>query len=566
MTVQMANRQAYIQIGNLAQMKLGKNITGDKLNRYVFNEDTPHNFGVKVNKIFTSTSRFYPKMFTNATIGSADKNYYTIDTNFYQWDLVGDTDLFIRVTKDVDDISENTAFISNGLIGQGQKEFFIDLDADFLSENEVIMLDNNEYMLVLTSDGMANGLSTRYSCKVQGSMEALGVPVDLLKQDSTVNSVSSELPAYGNPAKPGLGQFGTIIRLRNRVGKYGREFSVDEATIRNAMKANKGDGKLPSTNGMGSATKYQISPSDYVNGAVFAFGAWDKSLKDGKMTPMKSDGLMSFFEMKIEDMILMDREVMCMFGRASTTQTTTNAIGVNSTETQRVVAHGLRQLQKFGHYATHNGQLTVDDLQNYLDGVFMTRVDEKDRSTVFNTGTLGKIFLNQMVNIAAQGYFNSAKGDQFISGAINSTLANPLKFGYQFTQWIGLNGVEVTFSYDMMKDDRYYCRTMYTPNSTYTIDSARLEIFDFGNTNAGAENAIHMSKERYGGGSNCSMIVEDWAERRHWRIGCLHPYQGFLNTSSTDDTTAKYSRTLSGSPVIWDTTRIGVIVYDPMSI
>jgi len=119
------------------------------------------------------------------------------------------------------------------LIGQGQKEFFIDLDADFLSENEVIMLDNNEYMLVLTSDGMANGLSTRYSCKVQGSMEALGVPVDLLKQDSTVNSVSSELPAYGNPAKPGLGQFGTIIRLRNRVGKYGREFSVDEATIRN---------------------------------------------------------------------------------------------------------------------------------------------------------------------------------------------------------------------------------------------------------------------------------------------------------------------------------------------
>ena len=42
----MANKQAYIQIGNLAQMRLGKNITGDKLNRYVFNEDTPHNFGV----------------------------------------------------------------------------------------------------------------------------------------------------------------------------------------------------------------------------------------------------------------------------------------------------------------------------------------------------------------------------------------------------------------------------------------------------------------------------------------------------------------------------------------
>lgn len=563
MTVQIADRQAYLQIGSLKEMRLGKNVTGDKLNRFVFNQDSPHNFGVKVNKIFLSTSRFYPKMFTNATIGSADKNYYKITTNHYQWDLVGDTDMFIRVTKDVDDITENAAFIQDGLIGQGQREFYIELDAEYLSENEVVMLDNNEYMLVITSDGISTGQSTRYSCKIQGSAEALGIPVDLLKQDNTVNSVSSTIPRYGTPAKPGLGRFGTIIRLRNRVGAYGREFTVDEAAMREAMRANKSGGQMPMSAEKGY--KYQISPSDFVNGAVFAFGVWDKSLKDGKMTPMKSDGLMSFLEMKVEDMILQDREVMCTFGRAATLTNVTNAIGVNSSESDSFVAPGLRQLQKYGHYATHNGQLTVDDLQEYLDGVFMTRVDEKDRKTVFNTGTLGKVFLNSMVNIAAQGYFNSAKGDQFISQAQGSTLANPLKFGYQFTEWIGINGVVVTMAYDMMKDDRYYCRTMYTPNSTYTIDSARLEIFDFGNTNAGTDSGA-LSQNSYGGTSNCSMIVEDEVEQRRWRIGCIHPYSGIQSVSPTDDTTATYHRKLSGSPVIWDTTRLGVLVYDPMSV
>ena len=65
--------------------------------------------------------------------------------------------------------------------------------------------------------------------------------------------------------------------------------------------------------------------------------------------------------------------------------------------------------------------IDTDILQEYLHSIYMTRVDEIDRRTVFVSGELGKTFLHTMVNTAAQGFFSSAKGDQFIAPAESST-------------------------------------------------------------------------------------------------------------------------------------------------
>jgi len=556
--------QLYAQIGSFKELTIGKNVTGDKVNRFILGEEDVFQMGIKVNKVFTSKSRFYPRTFTNMTLGLAkDSNYYMIDSNTFSWDLMGDVDLFIRLTKAVGDISENSAFISNGMIGQGQKEFYIDVDSNYLATGSVVMPDNNEFLLLITGDGIPNGNSTRYTAMIQGSDEASGIPVDILAMDSKLRDVSTSMQSYGLPSAPGIGKFGSRIRLRSRVGRYGREFTVDEAAIRAALRAQKAGGnpQLPSSK---NAAKWQFDATDVVNGMNFTFGALDKNLKTGEIKKVPSLGFMSFLEMKVEDLIAQDREIMCIFGKAQTSQIGTQN-GVNPTSSEastRIVAPGIRQLVKTGHYFAHNGQLTTDYLQENMDSVFMTRTNQADRKVTFVTGTLGQTFLHQMVNIAAQGYFVSAKGDQLISQANQKhELDNALKFGFQFTTWIGLNGLVVNFAYDLMKDDPYFCPLMYVPNSAYTVDSARMEIFDFGDTNAASgTGATHAT----GAETNVAMICETEQDRRSWRVGAYHPYSGWKDVFTTDDTSSTYKRYTSGSPVIWDTTRVGAFVYDPV--
>ena len=60
------------------------------------------------------------------------------------------------------------------------------------------------------------------------------------------------------------------------------------------------------------------------------------------------------------------------------------------------------------------------------------------------------------------------------------------------------------------------------------------------------------------------MILRNDMDRKHWRIGALHPYTGWLQRTESDDTTSKYTRKKSGSPVIWDTSKVGAVVYDPL--
>lgn len=563
----LERKMGIVRYGNLQELTLGKNITGDKLNRFLFNADTPTHMGMKVTRIFTSMSRFYPKFFTGATIGSATKNYCMIDSPHYTWDMQGDVDTFIRISKDVDAISENSGLIVDGLIGQGQKEFYIQLDSNQVSQNSVLLLDNNNFSLLVTNDGIQEGINTRYSVRIQGSDEMYGIPIDWLKQDRFVTDNSTSLPEFGNPAKPGIGRMGTTIRLKNVVGKYGRSFTLDENAVRMAMKANKDKMTAMPSNSNAVGGKWDFSPTDMVNGAVFAFPVIDKNTRTGELSRLKPEGFISYLEMKIEDLLDQDREAMCHFGHAMNFQTTISTTNVNSANTAWFVAAGLRDLLKLGHYKTHNGQIDTDMLQEYLHSIYMTRVDEIDRRTVFVSGELGKTFLHTMVNTAAQGFFSSAKGDQFIAPAESSTkLRNALRFGYQFTQWIGLNGIEVTFAYNKMFDDKHYCRQPYTPNSSFCVDSARMEIYDFGNTTAASKDAMTSETNAgYGGHQNVSMICQEDQDIRHWRIGMLHPYKGWQNVSETNDTTSTYSRTKGGSPVIWDTTRCGAIVYVPLA-
>lgn len=521
----------------------GNKFSGQHLSKY-FNNDSPFNFGLKVARIWASHSRFYPKYITSQTLLKG--NYCLIDNSVYQWYAIGDVDRIFRIMEDA---NTTNGVASTATLGSNNTPFEIVLDVDYARVNNVLGLTDNRYTVVVMSDPKPYGNWFKYTVRQQTSDPNAYIPCQLMTKGMEITEFASSIEDYGTPSKPGV-NFGTQLQMRNVVGKVGREFTIDEKLMRKEWQSK----KYYNVVGAASNMKSALTASDFVNGMAFPLQLNAKNPKTGEVTPVKADGFISLLEAKIEEAVLLDREIMAKFGKYEETFTSNGTAGtVGSTTNTRRVAPGTRQLVKDGHEKIHNGSLTAFDIEGYLHGIFLTRVDENDRKIQFITGELGKIFFNQILSLEAQGYLSYGENN-FIRQADGGP-RNHLEFGFQFVKYVGINGIEVTLANDRMLDDPYFCRRTYSKNSNFTVDSARMEIYDFG------ASASSQSLS----GSNMCMVVEDMVDERRWRMSAANPYSGYVNVSSSDDKDASYHLTLSGSVNMWDVSRCGVIAYEPDS-
>ena len=130
-----------------------------------------------------------------------------------------------------------------------------------------------------------------------------------------------------------------------------------------------------------------------------------------------------------------------------------------------------------------------------------------------------------------------------------------LEYGSQFKAFQARNGTRVTLRHDAMLDDSYYCIRKYVYDANYTVDSARYDIYDFGMTNSASKDY---------NGSNVCMITQGETEQVYWKIGRMNPYSGYMRGYITsEDTNATYKRIITGSIQVWDTSRLGAIIYEP---
>ncbi len=107
-----------------------------------------------------------------------------------------------------------------------------------------------------------------------------------------------------------------------------------------------------------------------------------------------------------------------------------------------------------------------------------------------------------------------------------------------------------------MKDDPMYCGRRHPLNPIYSVDSARMDIYDLG---ASSNSALPNQ-------SNMAMIKTKGVDEYHWIGGCVDPRTGVINSGALAPTGEKgvvcrYG--LSGSLCVWDTSRIASIIYEP---
>ena len=255
---------------------------------------------------------------------------------------------------------------------------------------------------------------------------------------------------------------------------------------------------------------------------------------------------MSFLEADVHERIEMGREWMCWFGKTS------QRLDYSGRHIE-TTGPGIRELQLDGHIFYHNGAMTVQQLQDYLMQIFFARVSEPNREIYLVTGTLGSLFLDAMLSEEAAAFLTV---DTTHIRVMDGGAPWELEYGAQFKSFRGKNGVKVKLVLDPMKDDPKYCRRFHPDNPQYPIDSGRMDILDFGsNADSPAPN-----------GSNISMVMENDVESYMWIANAIDPYNGVVNDGSIVSNNEKevtLFRESSGSPVVWDTSRLGAIIYEP---
>ena len=235
------------------------------------------------------------------------------------------------------------------------------------------------------------------------------------------------------------------------------------------------------------------------------------------------------------DRIEMGREVMMQYGETST------RMSPDSRYIKRT-GPGFRQLVQDGHIMYHNGSLTANELEDYFMQIFLSRKSVKQRDVVVDTGELGARFFSQLLSDEASAFL-TVDTHYIRKGGSGNISQYELEYGAQFTSYVAHNGLRVRLVLNPVKDDPKYCYRFHPDNPSYTVDSARMDIYDFGSTNTpGAPQ------------SNMSMIMERGVESYAWVSDLVDKDRGIVNDGSKVSVYQKgitCRREASGSLCVW---------------
>lgn len=477
-----------------------------------FKDDKPYRFGVMVAKLFSSSNRFTNKTLSALTLGNG--NFEVIDNNVYRWTVAGDDEINFYSTEQLND--------AGAKLGYGNSEFTFALDHDWLEEPDVIQCEDNRYPFIsILGKPRKVGNHFHYVGKLQTSDPTAWISPEMFDVSRTFIKASSSIADEMND-KRGGDQYGSAMDFESQIGMYAAEFNVTDKVVRRELQGKK-----------------TSKDSCLTSGYAFAVRRGGKVIERGMFV---TDA-----EARLLDRVEMDREMAMVYGHAH--------VDYDSNGYVKRTGPGFRQLSKDGHEYIHNGNLTAQSLEDYLHGIFLNRLNAVDRDVVISTGEGGMRMFHQILSDEANSFLTVDTHYIKDTASAIKGIRNPLAYGAQFVEFNAINGIRVRLAYDPMKDDPKYCKRKHPDNPAYTIDSFRMDIYDLGNP--GSSDAPK---------SNMTMLMEDLTEVYTYTSGITDPRLGPISNGSKATSLQKgvtFIRETSGSLCVWDTTRIGSIVYEP---
>lgn len=464
-----------------------------------YDKGAPHVFDRIMGQVFSSTDMFNGKPLLGMTL--AKGKMMEIETDVYRWRLVGAQEKALRSVEVLDGLDA-----AGATPGLGKQPFRIKLDEGWYSHPDVIEPQHDDYKLAILEGPIQDGNGYIYTVELQTDSYTKFLPQDLLEPGKEFTKVWTTVPNEMNEWF-GTMQFGSSFELECQVGAFANEFIVTDRMMRE-------DNRM-----IGMEIPYRDKDTGKVKFA---------------------EKFISVAQAKLEDQLYKDMEYQMWKGEKTT------GVGPNGYFTR--TGPGIRQQLRDGHTHYYNGALTETLLEDYLDGIFFSRVTQGQRKITAMTGSMGAIAFHNMLASSASQYLTV---DTNYIQRVGKGGVRHLSYGAQFVHYQGLNGIEVDLIINPLYDDVHFCKRTHPDQPSKPIDSWRMTFLDFGTDDMGEDN-IQM------------LTVKD---TRQWGYleGTIDHTGKPIKGGSLRSKVAGCEYISQGTAGIWvkDVSRCGELIFDP---
>jgi hypothetical protein len=442
-------------------------ITGKHLHE-AFGTDNLTNLNIGYAQIFAATDRYHGKPLVGMT--EAKGKTKLIGSHGFRYELSGGAAQKARITKVIN--TDPYPGINNSTID-------IVVDRPYFNISDVIQPEHNEYRLrVVTKDGSRamrklDHNEYQYTLQLTTNDPQRFLPRQFLEEGAEWCKVSSSVANEANQDFGGF-QFYSIFQSEGQVQQHAVKVELSDKAARKAKKFADADFK---------------GDSDLGRYADSIKNLWVGLGKD-KLSKEPIARFMNLLDAEAFNRLYMDVENTLMFGQESN-------IMYSPEGHQIFTASGLREQLKSGWTLEHNGNLSLQELEDWFDSILKDKVSEGDQKIVLSAGREFRKMFDRMIKADSSSFLTLdthfiRKGDGY----------RHMDYGSYFASYRGFT-VDIMVMENPAYDNLYYSPQRHPVKTNVPIDSWRADILDFG-----------YSKQQGTGGTtdNISMIAEEYCD------------------------------------------------------
>lgn len=174
-------------------------------------------------KLFSAQSRFFTSKLVLGATGGKAFGKQEINTEIYRWNLQGSEEKFCRSIENLE--SANTA------VGLNNTTFRFKLDVDYFHRPDVLMPEDNAYMIEIVDGPFADATGAVYVGRLQGDSPAQFMPNTLFDAGREFSKVTTAVQSEYNQVF-GTQQYGSRFMLESQVGAFAQEVVVTDKAWR----------------------------------------------------------------------------------------------------------------------------------------------------------------------------------------------------------------------------------------------------------------------------------------------------------------------------------------------
>ena len=188
---------------------------------------------------------------------------------------------------------------------------------------------------------------------------------------------------------------------------------------------------------------------------------------EDKVTNSPLSKFMAVMDAEAYNELYQNVEHTLMFGKQSSTM-------LSPEGHQILTASGLREQLESGWTLTHNGNMSLEEMEDWFDSVIKDRISEGEQKLVLSAGREFRKMFDKMIKADAKSFVTIdtlfiRKGEDF----------RHLDYGSYFAHYKGFT-VDISVMENPAYDNQYFCPQMHPVRTNVPIDSWRADILDFG--------------------------------------------------------------------------------------